>query len=79
MVVQTMDSDVQVYPFTDYEKAKKYLHKIWDNAVIQEISLEQQLDLENTYAEDEYAKLTWADGDHIEYILSYLTREIDPE
>lgn len=79
VVTRSADTDVSVSAFTDYAKAKAYMHKLWEENLNTELEANESVDMENTYCKDEFAEFTWADGSYIHYNLTYLGSEIDPE
>lgn len=71
VIVTNFDIETPVYLFNDYEKAKEYLHDIWQEDYNTELAESiRGIDEFATYHEEYYAKLTWNDGDKIEYILT---------
>lgn len=71
-VVQSFEYDTPAYTFAEYNKAKAYLHKLWQDCYNTEIAENsEKLDEQQCFHEDEYAKVTWLDGDKIEFILTY--------
>lgn len=55
--------------FGDYEKAKAYLNWIWEDWCNDMIADGYELIFEDTYHEDEYAKLSLEDGSYAEFTL----------
>lgn len=72
VVVRTsFDLETPVYLFDDYEKAKEYLHDLWQKDYNTELAESiRGIDEFATYHEEDYAKITWNDGDDMEYILT---------
>ena len=72
VVVRTsFDLEAPVYLFDDYEKAKEYLHDLWQKDYNTELAESiRGIDEFATYHEEDYAKITWNDGDEMEYILT---------
>ena len=56
--------------FEDYERAKAYLHWLWEDYYNEEIANASVLIEEECYHEDEYAIVTWADGCKTEFALA---------
>lgn len=73
IMVHTFDSDTPTVLFKDYDKAKAYLHWLWETYYNTEISEGSDLNEEMCFHEDEYAKVTWADDDSTDFILTYVS------
>jgi transcription initiation factor IIF auxiliary subunit len=76
VITTSFDIDVPVYLFDDCEKAIKYLHDLWEDDYNTELA-ESIIGVHEsqTYHEEWYAKITWRNGDTMEY---YLTDVIEP-
>lgn len=74
IMVHTFDSDTPTVLFEDYDKAKAYLHWLWETYYNTEISEGSDLNEEMCFHEDEYAKVTWADDDSTDFILTYVSK-----
>lgn len=59
----TFDYDCRVKLFADYEKAKEYLQKDWENTFNLELN-ESVLDMDECYHEDDYAQIKWGFDDN---------------
>lgn len=70
MTYQTFDPDSPLVLFDDYDKAKAYLHWLWENAYNTEMAEGSMLIEQKCWHEDELAKITWSDGDYMEFILT---------
>ena len=71
IMVHTFDADTPTVLFEDYDKAKAYLHWLWENYYNTEIAEGSDLNENQCFHEDDYAKVAWADGDATEFILTY--------
>ena len=76
VVVRTsFDIEVLVYLLDDYEKAKEYLRDLWQHDYNVELAESiRGIDEFATYHEEDYAKITWNDGDEMEYILTDVSK-----
>ena len=77
VITYSFNGDVPVYLFDNYDKAKEYLHDFWQdgyNAELAESTI--GVDEEKTYHEDDYAIITWNDGDYMEYILTFVSEPV---
>lgn len=54
--------DTRVIPFDEYDKAKAYLHWVWEAYYNEEIDNDSYLNEAECWHEDEIAKVTWTDG-----------------
>ena len=71
VIYNTYDLECPVYLFDTYDKAKEYLHDLWQYAYNEEISNSfVEVVEEETYHEDDFAQIKWADGDVMQYILT---------
>lgn len=71
VVYHSFDEDCPVYPFDDFEKAKEYLHDMWQYSYNQELANSiTPIDEEETYHEEYFAQIKWIDGDFMQYILT---------
>lgn len=73
MMAHSFDADTPCYKFNneEYDKAKAYLHWLWEEYYNTEIAEGSELDNTMCYHEDEYAKVTWRDGEKTEFYLTY--------
>ena len=79
IMVQSFDAETPCYAFDDYEKAKAYMYWLWEDYYNTEIAQsEAPLDKTLCYHTDDYAKVTWVDGDKTEFIVTF-TSEPDKE
>ena len=66
-------TDAVACEFDDYEKAKEYLHDIWQDHY--NMALAENIvgvDEKTTYHQDDYAVIRWDDDDCIEFHLTYI-------
>ena len=70
IMYHSFDADTPVYVFPTYEKAKKFFDRTYENYLNEEIANNSELDMDNCFHEDEFAKVTWSDGESTEFILS---------
>lgn len=73
IVKHSFDEETPAYPFNDYDKARAYLHKLWEDFYNTEIEEnEENLNKKECYHEDEYAKIKWNNDndDQTEFILT---------
>lgn len=69
----TFDAEVVVYDCGEnYEKAKEKLNELWEEYINEEYANSSELTEEECYHEDEYARVTWSDGDYTDFTLTYL-------
>ena len=73
IMVHSFYQDTPTVLFDDYNKAKAYLHWLWEDYYNAEIEYGSDLDTINCFHEDSYAKVTWADGTTTEFILTYIS------
>ena len=77
IVTYNFDGTTPVYLFDDYNKATEYLHDLWQEGYNTELAESfVGIDEENTYHEEGYAKITWADGGYCEYIVTCVREPI---
>lgn len=77
IIKYSFDGDTPVYLFDDYDKAKEYLHDLWQEAYNEELANSVVgVDEENTYHEDDVAIIRWEDGDYMEFILTYVSEPV---
>lgn len=63
VVYYSFDPATEVYPFEDYKTACDYLKKMWQHCYNAELAEdEEEVDAENTYHEEDYAKISWKDN-----------------
>ena len=71
VVYCSFDAQCPVYLFDTYDKAKEYLHDLWQYSYNDELANSYfPIYEEETYHEDDFAKITWDDGSFMEYILT---------
>ena len=73
IMIHTFDSDTPTVLFDDYDKAKAYLHWLWEDYYNTELAEGSALNEEMCFHEDEYAKVTWADEDSTDFILTHIS------
>ena len=75
------DVETEAVKFTDYRKATAYLHWYWEDYYNNEIIAQSHLKEDECYHEEDYAKVTWEDGDYTEFNIMeiYPEREDFPE
>ena len=72
VIIQSFDSDVPMCLFTTKKEAKAYLNYTWENAYDTEKTESiVGLDESECFHKEEYAKITWNDGDTMEFILTF--------
>ena len=64
---QNFDGTNEAISFSDYKKACAYLHWLWEDYLNDEYASESDIDEDETYHEDDYAKVRWADGCQTEF------------
>lgn len=70
-VYHNFDVDMSVYLFDTYEKAKEYLHDLWQLYYNEELSEGMCAIYEDlTYHEDDFAQIKWTDGCCTQFILT---------
>lgn len=71
-VVANHSYDVQTHVvlFEDHDKAKAYLHWLWEEFYNTCLANDDDVNEEFTYHEEEYAKVEWDNGDVAEFILA---------
>ena len=62
VIYHNFDADTRVTMFDNYDKAKAYLHWIWEKYYNEEIEAESHLNEADCWHQDELAKVTWDDG-----------------
>lgn len=70
IMIHTFDADVPVTLFDKYDKAKAYLHWLWEDYYNTEIAEGSDLNEDQCFYEDEYARVTWANNDETDFILT---------
>lgn len=78
MMIHNFDPETKAVLFSDYLKAKAYLHWQWEeyyNVELAEgvIALNEEL----CYHEDEYGLVSWVDGDQTEFVLTEISEADD--
>lgn len=76
VVYHSFEMDMPIYLFNNEEKAQKYLHKLYEEALAEEISENSELNMESTYYDSysDFARIEWADGCYTEYTVTYVTQ-----
>lgn len=69
-VYHNFDVDMSVYLFDTYEKAKEYLHDLWQYYYNEELSRWSDIYEDLTYHEDDFAQIKWTDGCCTQFILT---------
>ena len=71
VVYCSFDPQCPVYPFDNYEKAKEYLHDLWQYSYNEELANSYiPIDELETYHEDDFAQIKFADDSFMQYILT---------
>lgn len=70
IMYHSFDANTPVYVFPTYEKAKKFFDRTYENYLNEEIENNSELDMDNCFHEDVFAKVTWSDGESTKFILS---------
>lgn len=68
--VHSFDSETETVEFDDYNKARAYLHWLWEDYYNEEIANKSDLCEDGCWHEDEIAQIEWNDGEKTEFILS---------
>ena len=78
VVVTSFDLDVSVCLFDYYVKATEYLQDLWEDDYNTELA-ESVIGINeaHTYHEEDYAKITWRDGDTMEYYVTDVSKPIE--
>lgn len=77
IVYYSFESDCSAYLLDDYNKAKEYLHDLWQDNYNEELAANiTPIDEIETYHEDDYAQITWIDGDFMQYVLTSVSEPI---
>ena len=71
----SFDPETEATKFTDYRKAAAYLHWYWEDYLNTEIAEGSDLDEDRCYHENDFAKVTWDDGEYTEFNVIELTPE----
>ena len=76
VVVKThnFDPETECVAFDNYRKATAYLHWLWEDYCNEEYANGSNINEGETYHEEDYAKITWADGCITEFMLADITR-----
>lgn len=73
IMVQSFAFDTPTVLFEDYDKAKAYLHWLWEDYYNTEIAEGSYLNEDMCFHSDEYAKVMWADDDTVDFILTHIS------
>lgn len=71
VVVKThnFDPETEAAKFDDYRKATAYLQWFWEDYYNDEMGEDSDLDEDECYHEEDYAKVQWSDGSRTEFHL----------
>ena len=71
VVVKTysFDPETKAVKFDDYRKATAYLHWIWEQGYNEVMGEGSDINEEECYHEEDYAKIEWSDGGYVEFNL----------
>ena len=71
VIYNTYDLECPVYLFDTYDKAKEYLLDVWQWYYNEELANSfVGIDEEKTFYEEDHARITWNDGEYMEYNLT---------
>lgn len=71
VVYHSFDPQCPVYLFDTYDKAKEYLHDLWQYAYNEELANPfVELIEEETFHEEDFAQIKFADDSVMQYILT---------
>ena len=73
IMTHSFDSEVTCCLFGNYDKAVAYLHWMWEEYYNEELAEDSDLVEDECFHEDEYAKVSWADGEYTEFHLALST------
>lgn len=77
IMYHSFDTDTPVYLFDSYEKAKEYLHNLWQDYYNTELAESVvEINENETYHEDDFAQVQWMDGCYTQFILTYTSDPI---
>lgn len=76
VIVHSFHSDTPVYEYDTDEEAAKALHRHYNEYLAEEKREGSLLNEEECFCEDNYARITWADGCRTEFILSFVSKEV---
>ena len=81
VICHNFDADTKVTLFDNHDKAKAYLHWVWEKYYNEEIRNNALLNEADCWHEDDLAKISWADKcyTYFELINPYETPEEDFE
>ena len=71
VVVKThnFDAETEATKFDSMREAIAYLHWYWEDYLNEEFAAGTHIDEDNTYHEEDYARVQWDDGDYTEFHL----------
>ena len=71
----SFDADTPVVLFNDdeYDKAKAYLLWLWKSYYTEELVEGSALETSQCSHDDEYARVTWEDGNRTEFVLTSIS------
>lgn len=73
VVKHSFDRSVAVYDCgNQYDKAKNFLRKIWEEYYNEELDNNSDLNENGCFYEEEYARITWGDGCETDFTLTIL-------
>ena len=67
------DPETEASVFYGYDEARKYLRWLWGVYYNEELENGSDMNRDECFFEDEYAKVQWADGDFTEFHLIEVT------
>lgn len=75
----SFDPEIECSVFDSYESATHYLQQYWEDYYNTELA-QSSCDLDECmcFHEDDYGKVTWANGDYTEFALCAVTAPIIP-
>lgn len=76
VITHSFDSDTPVYEYDSEEEAVKALKRLYTDYYAEEVREGSALVDSECFCEDDYAKVTWADGCVTEFKLSYTSKEV---
>ena len=65
----SFDIETSIWKFENYEKAKAFLHWKWEEYYNGELANQSCMNKDKCYHEENYARITWRDGDYTEFTL----------
>lgn len=74
IMVQSFDSETPCYYFDTEKAAQDYMQTMWEDYYNTELAEGSDLDEALCYHEDDYAKVTFSDGDKVEFIVTWAVK-----